>query len=100
MLDQRRRRWANVVQMLYKCFVPAGYNISRQLDLDHGYVTSRNLRLDQSHVYDAGQAKEECHPNQCKCHRCFSLPIPGAANPLRTDPANTAPGWINVGPVS
>ena len=25
MLDQRRRRWADVVQMLYKCFVFAGY---------------------------------------------------------------------------
>ena len=24
MLDQRRRRWANVVQMLFKCFVFAG----------------------------------------------------------------------------
>ena len=24
MLDQRRRRWADVVQMLYKCFVSAG----------------------------------------------------------------------------
>ena len=24
MLDQRRRRWADVVQMLYKCFVCAG----------------------------------------------------------------------------
>ena len=25
MLDQRRRRWSDVVQMLYKCFVFAGY---------------------------------------------------------------------------
>ena len=25
MLDQRRRRWADVVQMLYKCFVLAGW---------------------------------------------------------------------------
>ena len=25
MLDQRRRRWADVIQMLYKCFVFAGY---------------------------------------------------------------------------
>ena len=24
MLDQRRRRWADVVEMLYKCFVLAG----------------------------------------------------------------------------
>ena len=24
MLDQRRRRWADVVQMLYKCFLFAG----------------------------------------------------------------------------
>ena len=27
MLDQRRRRWANVVQMLYKCFVFAGMGV-------------------------------------------------------------------------
>ena len=25
MFDQRRSRWADVVQMLYKCFVFAGY---------------------------------------------------------------------------
>ena len=24
-MDQRRRRWADVVQMLYECFVFAGY---------------------------------------------------------------------------
>ena len=29
MLDQRRRRWADVVQMLYKCFVFAGKVFSR-----------------------------------------------------------------------
>ena len=28
MLDQRRRRWAGVVQMLYKCFVFAGNVLS------------------------------------------------------------------------
>ena len=28
MLDQRRRRWADVVEMLYKCFVFAGIIIS------------------------------------------------------------------------
>ena len=27
MLDQRRRRWADVVQMLYKCFVFAGLSL-------------------------------------------------------------------------
>ena len=31
MLDQRRRRWADVVQMLYKCFVFAGCSYS----IDH-----------------------------------------------------------------
>ena len=31
MLDQRRRRWADVVQMLYKCFVFAGYSQSQNL---------------------------------------------------------------------
>ena len=28
MLDQRQRRWSDVVQMLYKCFVFAGYKPS------------------------------------------------------------------------
>ena len=32
MLDQRRRRWADVVQMLYRCFVFAGLS---------GYVVGR-----------------------------------------------------------
>ena len=27
MLDQRRRRWADVVQMLYKCFVLVGIRV-------------------------------------------------------------------------
>ena len=27
MLDQRRRRWADVVQMLYKCFVFTGISV-------------------------------------------------------------------------
>ena len=31
MLDQRRRRWADVVQMLYKCFVFAGMHQYKQL---------------------------------------------------------------------
>ena len=28
MSDQRRRRWADVVQMLYKCFLLAWYTVS------------------------------------------------------------------------
>ena len=32
MFSQRRRRWADVVQMLYKCFVFAG------TDFYHGYI--------------------------------------------------------------
>ena len=31
MLDQRRRRWADVVQMLYKCFVSAGKAVPAHL---------------------------------------------------------------------
>ena len=27
MMDQRRRRWADVVEMLYKCFVFAGQRV-------------------------------------------------------------------------
>ena len=30
MLDQRRRRWADGVQMLYKCFVFAGTILNKQ----------------------------------------------------------------------
>ena len=37
MLDQRRRRWAAVVNMLYKCFVFAGMVIidGNRVDLNH-----------------------------------------------------------------
>ena len=38
MLDQRRRRWADVVQMVYKCFVFAGtvgYNIQFIIRMNH-----------------------------------------------------------------
>ena len=31
MLDQRRRRWADVVQMLYKYFVLAGFALREQV---------------------------------------------------------------------
>ena len=31
MLVQRRRRWTDVVQMLYKCFLFAGYDITQHL---------------------------------------------------------------------
>ena len=30
MLDQRRRRWAYIEQMLYKCFVFAGFSLLKQ----------------------------------------------------------------------
>ena len=37
MLDQRRRRWAGVVQMLYKCYVFAGLQVTDHVisDLHH-----------------------------------------------------------------
>ena len=37
MLDQRRRRWAAVVSILYKCFVFAGLKA-------YVYVAFRNLK--------------------------------------------------------
>ena len=53
MLDQRRRRWADVVQMLCKCFVPTGSKLS----VDQAYVIKLvvvydNIRssLGQKHV--------------------------------------------------
>ena len=56
MLGQRRRRWTDVVQMLYKCFVFAGNEVttiytlgwvtSPQVDLAHTkYFWYENLRL-------------------------------------------------------
>ena len=44
MLDQRRRRWAGVAQMLYKCFVFAGVLISYlSLFYFHNYQTDRYI---------------------------------------------------------
>ena len=40
MLGQRRRRCYNVVQMLYKCFVFAGYNMN-----DIQYTDTRTKRV-------------------------------------------------------
>ena len=40
MLGQRRRRWTDVVQMLYKCFVFAGY-----IPKNRGYCCSFNRGL-------------------------------------------------------
>ena len=42
MLDQRRRRWADVVQMLYKCFVFAG---NRQFLMKRGALGHRRLTV-------------------------------------------------------
>ena len=39
MLDQHRRRWADVVQMLYKCFVFTG------MDLSHPYEYVLAIRI-------------------------------------------------------
>ena len=36
MLDQRLRRWSNIVQMLYKCFVFTGNSTPRQLAVPTG----------------------------------------------------------------
>ena len=43
MLDQRRRRWSNIVQMLYKCFVLAGYKCERLLHIDTLLYTCTGL---------------------------------------------------------
>ena len=32
MLDQRRRRWAGVVQIIYKCFVFAGMRLAKNIE--------------------------------------------------------------------
>ena len=52
MLDQRRGRWADVVQMLYKCFVFAGIRSSVSLN------TYYTLRLGSS---DGGTVDYESH---------------------------------------
>ena len=38
MLDQRRRRWADVVQMLYKCFVFAGIVVCHGVIITHCWI--------------------------------------------------------------
>ena len=48
MLDQRRRRWADVVQMLYKCFVFAGKWLSISISTWPSVSPAGNVsRLDQ-----------------------------------------------------
>ena len=62
MLDQRRRRWADVVEMLYKCFVLAGAlmwisNDSRKKNLIY---TSQKDQLDsQSETANLRRATAE-----------------------------------------
>ena len=60
MLDQRRRRWADVVQMLYKCFVFAVYTtrtLSFQQDISQYYVRVQTTSTFLYVRYDA----------QCRC---------------------------------
>ena len=47
MLVQRRRRWTNIVQMLYKCFVFAGIPTIKavRLSLNHNQIDSCYWRL-------------------------------------------------------
>ena len=45
MLDRRRRRWADVVQMLYKCFVPAGTEFSVTITVERMATYPSNLDL-------------------------------------------------------
>ena len=45
MLVQRRRRWADIVQMLYKCFVFVGYK-------GHGHYSIKGL------IYQLFQVKK------------------------------------------
>ena len=43
MLDQRRRRWADVVQMLLKYFLFAGMNANIQLkNINSNMITAEN----------------------------------------------------------
>ena len=42
MLDQCRRRWAGVVQMVYKCFVFAGMSVQNEKNM---YVTLTDTSL-------------------------------------------------------
>ena len=53
MLDQRRRRWADVVQMLYKCFVFTGIVIyvARQITVGRKKVFNLNSTLGQRWIY-------------------------------------------------
>ena len=48
MLDQRLRRWSNVVQMLHKCFVFAG--IGLQKIILHAYKLRHQFTVPQYHT--------------------------------------------------
>ena len=45
MSDQRRRRWADVVQMLYKCFALAGHADGTDCNLTNLVPTSTGASL-------------------------------------------------------
>ena len=94
MLDQRRRHWINVVQMLYKCF-----------------VFSRNSRWFGTAYYDWRRLQADTDPMSVKCwtivagagqypfspSQYFILPVP-ACWQYEHDALNQS--WVNVGPPS
>ena len=43
MLDQRRRRWADVVWMLYKCFVFTGRSLGHTSEIQNDVFMHRGL---------------------------------------------------------
>ena len=48
MLDQRRRRWADIVQMLYKCFVFAGKLYSAYVTQKDEQAISNEMKWNES----------------------------------------------------
>ena len=63
MLDQRQRRWTDIIQMLYKYFVFAGnwrnmWTLSQQTETI--FITFAQRR---SNVFDVGPTLQKCYTN-------------------------------------
>ena len=72
MLDQRRRRWADVVRMLYKCFVFAGIPCvcgspwtptSTAQQSKHPTLSTSCIPVNTKHLYNICITFVQCRPN-------------------------------------
>ena len=77
MLDQRRRRWADVVQMLYKCFVFARIHQRIYLPFSHYAATilvAKQWRKTNSRIYPTTRQRIQQQNIQQQWRRTFTRP--------------------------